>query len=418
MRGAKLAKARQIQSRLERLLEAGIRLYREKALDRVLQEVADSAREVTEAKYAALGVLNAEGTGLSQFVTSGISQEMHARIGTLPSGKGILGLLIRDPKPLRLGNLTTHPASYGFPPHHPPMRSFLGVPIVGRSGPIGNLYLTEKQDAKEFDQEDESIAMMLAAQAAAAIENARLHQRTTQLVRDLQELQQSRDRFYAMINHELRNALTAVYGWAELLVRRSGPDAPQAAREVFESAERTLTLINDLLDLSRLDASKLSPVIRDAEAGALVQDAVQAIRPAAEARGVRLDLDGMAGEIPCRTDPQRVRQILINLLSNAVRHSPDEGAVSVRTQANDQQVRFHVVDQGEGLSPEQQAVIFDAFSRAGRQDSRGTGLGLTLSRQLARLLGGDLMVESRPGAGAQFTLAISRYLPESMKSAS
>src|SRR5262249_23259339 len=159
-----------------------------------------------------------------------------------------------------------HPKSHGFPDHHPRMTSFLGVPIMGREGPIGNLYLTEKMGRAEFSDEDEAIAVMLAAQAAVAVENARLHEQSAALVKELKELQRSRDRFYAMINHELRNALTAVYGWSELWLRKAGPEKPLEAREVYESAERTLSLINDLLDLSRLDAALLKPNIRAGDA--------------------------------------------------------------------------------------------------------------------------------------------------------
>jgi two-component system, NarL family, sensor histidine kinase DevS len=395
---------------LERLVRAGIRINAERQLDRVLQEVADSAREVIGARYAALGVLNEAGTGLGLFVTSGLTPDEHARIGALPQGKGILGLLISDPKPLLLRDLSHHPQSYGFPANHPPMRSFLGVPITGRHGPIGNLYLTEKETAAEFSDEDETIAIMLAAQAAGAVENARLNEEAQRLLGEVRTLQQSRDRFYATINHELRNALTAVYGWSDLLIRR-GSDLPRAAHEVYESAERTLTLLNDLLDLSRLDASRLQPIVRDADVRQIVHEAIQAVLPAASARGIRLESNASPdGGVTCRTDPGRVRQILINLLTNAVRHSPDGEAVTVELRPSDTLLRIDVVDQGEGLTADQQAVIFDAFVRGAGENERGTGLGLTLSRQLARLLGGELKVQSAPGGGARFIVELARFL--------
>lgn len=402
--------ALQLQQRLERLVRAGIRIYAERELPRVLQEVADSAREVIGARYAALGVLDEAGTGLDAFVASGLSAEEQARIGPPPRGKGLLGLLIRDPRPLRLADLTRHPAFSGFPPHHPCMRSFLGVPVIGREGPIGNLYLADKLGAPEFSAEDEAIAVMLAAQAAGAVEHARLHQESERLVAELRAMQQSRDRFYAMINHELRNALTAVYGWADLLIRRGGDNLPPAAFEVRDSAERTLTLLNDLLDLSRLDASRLQPIVREADAGAIIAEAITAVLPAAEARQVRFETAADGGQVPCRTDPMRVRQIIVNLLSNAVRHSPPGEAVRVELTQSDTRLRIDVVDRGEGISPEQQAVIFDAFARGPSESGAGSGLGLTLSRQLARLLGGDLRVESALGAGARFILEIARFL--------
>ena len=398
-----------LQPRLEQLIRAGIRINAERELQRVLQEVADAAREVIGARYAALGVLNAEGTGLSTFVASGLTPEEQARIGPLPQGKGVLGLLIRDPKPLRLPDVTQHPKSYGFPANHPPMRSFLGVPVRGRRGPIGNLYLGEKVGAPEFTGEDEAIAVMLAAQAAGAVENARLNEEAQRLLGEVRAMQTSRDRFYAMINHELRNALTAVYGWADLLIRRGTEGLPRAALEVYESSERALTLLNDLLDLSRLDASRLQPIVRETDMRRIVNEAIQTVLPAAQARSVRFETapgDGIA----CRTDPLRVRQIIINLLTNAVRHSPQGEAVTIQLRDTEGRVRIDVVDRGEGLTAEQQAVVFDAFMRAGSENERGTGLGLTLSRQLARLLGGDLRLESQAGAGARFILEIARFL--------
>ncbi len=399
-----------LQQRLERLIQAGIRINSEREIQPVLQGVADSAREVIGARYAALGILNQEGTGLSTFVASGLTPEEHARIGPFPQGKGVLGLLITDPKPLRLPDITRHPKSYGFPANHPRMRSFLGVPIIGRRGPIGNLYLAEKLGADEFSTEDQAVAVMLAAQAAGAVENARLNEEAQRLLGEVRAMQTSRDRFYAMINHELRNALTAVYGWADLLIRRGTDGLPRAAVEVYESAERTLTLLNDLLDLSRLDASRLQPIVRETDARHIVSEAIQAVLPAAEARQIRFETGPADGAVTCRTDPMRVRQIVINLLTNAVRHSPEGQAVIIELRDTEARVRIDVVDRGEGLTAEQQAVIFDAFTRAGSENERGTGLGLTLSRQLARLLGGDLRLESQAGAGARFILEIARFL--------
>ena len=128
---------------------------------------------------------------------------------------------------------------------------------------------------------------------------------------------------------------------------------------------------------------------------------------------MRLDVTGPAGAVSARTDQQRVRQILINLLTNAVRHSPSDEAIGVELRVSDGVLRFDIVDRGEGIAPEQQAIIFEAFERAGRETQRGTGLGLALSRKLARLLGGDLRVESQLGKGARFYLELPRRLERS-----
>jgi signal transduction histidine kinase len=391
--------------RLETLVGVTLGIHAEHKLEGVLQRVADAAREITGAQYAALGVLDASGQALNQFVVSGISPEAHAKIGDLPTGRGVLGVLIRDPHALRLRDISRHPNAHGFPPHHPPMKSFLGVPIVGRKGVFGNLYLTNKIGGEEFSADDEAVALMLAAQAAVAIDNAHLLEDTTRLLAEVRAMQGSRDRFFAMINHELRNALTAVYGWADLLIRKAGDSAPKAAREVYESAERTLGLLNDLLDMSRLEASRLKPVISKCDAYQLSREASVTVEPTAGAKGVRIDVLGAAGEIVLETDSQRVRQILVNLLSNAVRHSPDRETVRVEIKAANGRVRFDVVDHGSGIAPEDQGAIFDAFIQAGSQE-RGTGLGLTLSRMLARFLGGDLTVESQVGSGSRFSLEV------------
>jgi GAF domain-containing protein len=243
--------------RLERLVVATSALITELSLDGVLQRVVQVAAEVIGAHYAAIGVLAPDGRVLESFTTYGISDEVRERIGPPPRGHGILGLVIREARPIRLPDLTRHPDSYGFPPHHPPMHSFLGVPIVSRRGVFGNLYLTEKIDAQVFSEGDEHVAVVLAAITAAAVENARLHEESARLLEEVQGLQRTRERFFAMVNHELRNALAAVFGWAEMLVRKKDPaTVPRAAFEVLDSARQAIGLINDLLDLSRLDEDR------------------------------------------------------------------------------------------------------------------------------------------------------------------
>jgi GAF domain-containing protein len=139
-----------VRSRFERLLDAALAISSQHALDAVLQLVVDSAREVVGARFAALGVLNTTGDGLAEFVTSGLTDDERVRIGDLPRGRGLLGVLIREPRPVRSTDINRHPQRSGFPPHHPPMKSFLGVPVIARGQVFGNLYLTEKIGAKEF----------------------------------------------------------------------------------------------------------------------------------------------------------------------------------------------------------------------------------------------------------------------------
>jgi two-component system, NarL family, sensor histidine kinase DevS len=159
---------------MRRLLEAGIALTSELSLDSLLQSIVETAAELTGARYAALGVIDPARSELERFLTTGIDAETYAAIGDLPRGGGILGVLIRDAEALRLHDIADDPRSVGFPPNHPPMHTFLGVPILLRGVAYGNLYLTEKEGGEDFTTDDQEIVTLLAAQAAVAIENARL----------------------------------------------------------------------------------------------------------------------------------------------------------------------------------------------------------------------------------------------------
>ena len=161
--------------RVRRLLDVGCALTTELDRSVVLDHVLEAAREITGARYAAVGILNDQRTELAQFLTSGVDEPTRRAIGDLPRGRGVLGALIKKPQPLRLGDVGQHPTSYGFPVGHPVMRSFLGVPVVIREHVWGNLYLTEK-DEGEFTKADEEAAVILAKWAAVAIENARLYE--------------------------------------------------------------------------------------------------------------------------------------------------------------------------------------------------------------------------------------------------
>lgn len=179
--------------RLRVLVDAGIALSSELSLDALLQRLVEIAAELTGARYAALGVVDRSGEGLESFVTTGIDAETHAAIGDLPRGGGILGVLIREARPLRLHDLNEDPRSVGFPPNHPPMRTFLGVPVRLRGVVYGNLYLTEREGGEDFSSEDEELVQLLAAQAAVAIENARLYESSTRWLRQLESLHEIGD---------------------------------------------------------------------------------------------------------------------------------------------------------------------------------------------------------------------------------
>jgi signal transduction histidine kinase len=206
------------EDRLRALLEAGTAIASELSLELLLRRLVETAAELTGARYAALGVIDRSGLQLEQFITTGVDDETHSAIGELPRGKGILGVLITEATPLRLHDLGDDRRSVGFPANHPPMHTFLGVPILLRGVAYGNFYLTEKSGGRDFTDEDQEIVMLLAAQAAIAIENARLYEATTRWSSQLESLNEvgnalatetDLDRLLDLVARRLRELLGA-----------------------------------------------------------------------------------------------------------------------------------------------------------------------------------------------------------------
>ena len=231
------------EGRLRALFEAGLAVSSELGLDALLHRLAETAAELTGARYAALGVIDASGSELERFLTYGIDSDTRAEIGALPRGRGILGVLIREARPLRLHDLAEDPRSVGFPPGHPQMRSFLGVPILLRGVAYGNLYLTEKQGAEDFTDEDEEVLTLLAGQAAVAIENARLYEASARWSRQLESLEEvgnalatetDLDRLLDLVVRRLRELLGAR---VVALALASGSDELRFAAVAGESSE-------------------------------------------------------------------------------------------------------------------------------------------------------------------------------------
>jgi signal transduction histidine kinase len=206
------------EGRMRALVELGLAITSELSLDALLQRVVEAAAELTGARYAALGVIGPTGTQLERFLTTGIDPATHAAIGELPRGRGILGVLIRDAEPLRLHRISDDPRSVGFPPNHPPMNTFLGVPIHLRGVAYGNLYLTEKAGGEDFAAEDQELVELLASQAAVAVENARLYEAATGWSKQLESLNEvgnalatetDLDRLLDLVARRLRELLSA-----------------------------------------------------------------------------------------------------------------------------------------------------------------------------------------------------------------
>lgn len=378
------------------LVTAGVALTSTDGLGSTLQVLVDTARDVVDARYAALGVLDATGDHFGQFVTSGVSADMQANVGRLPCGAGLLGVMIRDPQPMRLNDLQLHPQAVGLPDGHPQMHSMLGVPIIARGRVFGNLYLTEKQHAPEFSEEDLSLLQMLAALAAAAIENA--------------QLREERDRFFAAASHELGNAVAGVRLWAEHL-KDMTKEAPTSwlngLERIQKGADGAHKLIDDLLSLSRIREGRLQLVPWPVDLSVVMIETAEQYRPEIEKAGLRIDIADIERELVLFADSARLRQIFVNLISNALKFTNPATTISLGAAREADRLVAYVADQGPGIAPEDVERIFQPYEQvSGVARGRGAGLGLPLSRQLARLMGGDLRVESVEGCGAKFVLTL------------
>jgi|SRR5688572_10358222 len=382
------------------LVEAGVALGSALSLAHVLQILADVARELVGARYAAIGVINAESTGLSDFITSGMSAEVRSRIGPNPAGKGILGLLIEDTQALRLRDLRDHPASAGVPPNHPSMRSFMGVPLIAQGRVFGNLYVTEKIDAEEFSEGDLAVLEVLATQAAVAIENA--------------HLRASRDRLVSAASDALGNALAGVRLWSGTLLRTpptSEAEWIDGVRRIASGAAQATRLVANLLALTQIQEGGVRLDPTPVDVATLVRESALELRTEIETAGVTLDV-AAAASLVAELDAERTRQVVINLMAHAIGVSPERSRVTVdsSTTANGD-VEIRLGDSGPGLSDGDAESLFDPQASVGvHTRRRGFGFELAVSRQLARLMGGDITAAEKAEGGALFTLRLPRVM--------
>ena len=360
-----------------RLIEAGMVLASELSLDAVLQRIVELAVDLTGARYGALGVLTPDGRSIQDFLTVGITPEERAALGDPPTGHGLLGALIREARPLRIPDIGADPRSVGFPPNHPPMTSLLGVQINGRGTVFGNIYLTDKQGAEMFDEEDERILVVLATQAAIAVENARLYDETERKGRELQRLQvlEERERIGKELHDGVIQSLFAVGMSLQGLASSSG-DA-EVARRLEAAVEDVDGAIRDL----RNYIFGLRPgILADRQLD-------QALKEMASEFGARtgvvtvVDVDGeVASLLASRAGD--VVQLAREALSNVSRHA-EATTCRVSLRRGDGGVVLEIDDDGRGFDVE----------------TTSWGMGLRNLRERVESLGGALEVESTPGEG-------------------
>ena len=327
---------------LRQLLDAVMTIGSDLDLPAMLQRITQAAADLVDARYGALGVLNDARTGLAQFITVGIGDEERAAIGHLPEGHGILGLLIVDARPLRLPDLRRHPDSYGFPPHHPEMGSFLGVPLLVRDEVYGNLYLADKTTAAAFTEVDEELVVALAAAAGVAIDNARLHARVQELALVEDRARIARDLHDTVIQRLFATGLS-LQGTAMLI-----PTDPARATDRVEAAVDDLDVTVKQIRSAIFGLEARGPQAEATAAGVRSQvlDLVREARPLLAHEPTVL----FEGPVDAATPAEVVPDLLATLreaLSNVGRHAHADH-VEVRLAVSGGDLVLRVCDDGVG----------------------------------------------------------------------
>jgi signal transduction histidine kinase len=350
-------------------------------VERVLQLIVDSVRELVGARYAALGTFDARGR-IERFITSGIDDALRRKIGPLPQGHGLLGTIIRDGRALRIPDIARHPETHGFPPHHPPMHSLLGVPIEIAGGIVGNFYLTEKEGATEFSEADQELVERFAAHAGIAIQNARLHQEVQKLAIVDERLRISRD-----LHDGIIQSIYAVSLSLEDVPELIDEDRDVALDRVDRAIDRLHTTIADI----RTFIVGLGPESGSGLKGALESMARELL--AGSDIDVTLNLEA-ASELDGRLSPEaahELSQIAREAVSNVARHSrATHAALAVDVEGDVATIR--VEDDGAGFDPQ--------------QPLGSAHFGIANLKDRAAAIAGSLTIDSGPGMGTRIIVRL------------
>ncbi len=368
--------------RLQSLIGAILVIGEDLDLPTVLRTIVQAAVDVVGAHYGALGVLDDTGSGLAEFVHVGMSESQVATIGALPEGRGILGQLIKDPHPLRLAELAAHPESAGFPEGHPPMHSFLGVPVNVHGRPYGNLYLTDKRGGEAFTQEDEDLLSALAMAASVAIDKAELHAQS----RDLALLEE-RDRIARELHDTTIKRLFAV-GLALQGARRL-LGAPEAAERI----QHAIDDLDDTIRQIRTSIFSLNRPLRRGPGGTLGNDVLHLVEAATDGSGITVHVE-FGGPIDEAVGRHAAEYTLLTLREVMEAAMPRPGITSLTVDLG--------VD-GDGLTLR---VEDDGAAAGGEVATTRSLVGRLADR--ARLLGGSCTAEVGAAAGMRVTWAITR----------
>jgi signal transduction histidine kinase/putative methionine-R-sulfoxide reductase with GAF domain len=297
------------------------------------------------------------------------------------------------------------------------IRSLLAVPLVREGRLFGGLVIL-RRDRGTFPPDVVGTLRTLAAQSVLAIQNARLFRELADKSHQLTAASQHKSEFLANMSHELRTPLNAIIGFSEVLSERMfgelNEKQDEYLKDIHASGQHLLSLINDILDLSKIEAGRMELEVTDFELPMTIDNALMLVRERAARRGIELHrtIDERLGQI--RADERKIRQVLLNLLSNAIKFTPEGGRIEVGAKPLDGSIEVSVSDTGVGIAPEDQDAVFEEFRQVGRAEKKveGTGLGLTLCRKFVELHGGKIWVQSQVGAGSTFTFTVPVHRDE------
>ena len=422
---------------LELLNQTGVAIAAQLDLQNVVQIVTDAGTELTGAKFGAFfyNIMDENGEAMLLYALSGAPREAFERFGH-PRATAVFGPTFRGEGPIRSDDILQDPRygsmgpHHGMPKGHLPVRSYLAMPVISSSGEvIGGLFFGHPEPAI-FTKRAERIIRGVAAQAAIAIDNARLYQAAQREIAERKRAEAERERllisekeareraeretrmkdeFLATLSHELRTPLNAIIGWVHILRDSTAPADIAEGVEVIERNARAQTqIIEDLLDMSRIISGNVRLDVQSVDLVPLIRSAMESVRPMADVKNIRLTsvLDTLAGRIS--GDPARLQQVLWNLLTNALKFTDKGGRVHVLLERVNSHLEISVTDTGQGITPEFLPHVFDRFRQADASTTRshrGLGLGLAIVKNLTELHGGSVQAKSPgPKQGSTFTL--------------
>jgi GAF domain-containing protein/anti-sigma regulatory factor (Ser/Thr protein kinase) len=376
--------------------------------------VLEKSLALCKAEYGWIRQFDRDGTSRTVAArrpeAEGVSTSTSVDFGT---GGGVLGRTYRERRTIHVADITSDPTvSDSKAMIRIGARTGLGVPLLRGDEVLGVIVLV-RIEVRPFDGREIELVESFARQAAIAIENVRLFKEIQEKSAQLEVANRHKTEFLANMSHELRTPLNAIIGFSEVLLQRMFGELNEQQADYLEdimtSGRHLLTLINDILDLSKIEAGRMELDVAPFSLVAALNNAVTLVRERATSHGIRLELD-VAPELDTMVaDERKLKQVVVNLLANAVKFTPDGGTVSLHAVRENGEVRLSVHDTGIGIAPEDQERIFEEFQQAthqGDQSREGTGLGLSLSKRMVELHGGTLTVESAPGSGSTFTIAL------------